>query len=667
MQTYKNFNNIINLLYSFLKLSFVILAFMLLARVYLFFSYGTNSIYSSTELLNAFWLGLRLDVSILAYISILPVLFSIFLWLLKRDSLKPFYYRFFRLYYILLTTLIISFTFIDLVYFSFFAEHSTIMIFGVFDDDTEALINTAFANYNVPLVTLAGSLFYLTIYSIIFKIIKQKDSITTNWDMQKQIVFFLLLVITVGILARGSLGLFPLAKYIPDVSADPFINKLPQTPTYALVYAYKQYKRSKSGKYDLIKDVGYKGKIDEAFKVYLETDRINTENLLQNIVRTTKGNISVKENPPHIVVVMVESFGMPLLSYQSEKFNIMGKIKKHFEEDILFTNFISSGNGTVSSLEALLLDIPSRPGATAFGQSKYLNTSFKNASARVYQDAGYETSFVYGGDLSWRNVGSFMSRQGFDSVKGKAQIVKSLNINAKKDAHDWGVYDEFSYKYVLQKLKNAKKPQFIFLLTTNNHPPYKTPENYKSNSLEFSKELKEHIKGDMGLAKKRFKDYAYAVDMAGDFLDKLKASPLGNKTVVALTADNNTVEGIMRYEDYYTQTKKIPFYLYLPKYLNNVSFDTELASSHKDIFPTLYNLTLDNSEYMAIGTDLKDKSRLRCGFNKAGVIVTNSGGFQDSKAKTKEEKRCLKHYKSSLAVTEYMVQSNKNNLMKENF
>ena len=102
MHTYKNrnFNNIINLLYSFLKLSFVVLAFMLLARVYLFMSYGTNSIYSSSELLNAFWLGFRLDVSIIAYISILPVLFNIFIWLFKKDSLKPFYHHFFRLYYI---------------------------------------------------------------------------------------------------------------------------------------------------------------------------------------------------------------------------------------------------------------------------------------------------------------------------------------------------------------------------------------------------------------------------------------------------------------------------------------------------------------------------------------------------------------------------------------
>jgi phosphoglycerol transferase MdoB-like AlkP superfamily enzyme len=389
-------------------------------------------------------------------------------------------------------------------------------------------------------------------------------------------------------------------------------------------------------------------------------------NLLNNIKYKTKQSDLLEKKPPHVVVVMVESFGLPLLSYQSESFNIMGKIKKHFDEDIVFTNFISSGNGTISSLEALLLNIPSRPESTPFSQSNYLNTSFKNASAKVYQDAGYETSFVYGGDLSWRSVGSFMLRQGFDTVTGKSKIVRSLNLDRDKDAHDWGVYDQFSYKYVLEKLKNAKKPQFIFLLTTNNHPPFKTPKSYKSNSLIFSDKLKKHLTGDLKLAKRRFKDYAYAVDMAGDFLDKLKSSPLAKNTVVAITADNNTVEGIMRYDDYYTQTKRIPFYLYLPEYLKGDTFDITLASSHKDIFPTLYNLTLSGVDYYAIGSDLAKRDRLRCGFNKAEVIVTKDGGFKISKDTPKKFLECKKYYKSSLVVTEYMIKSNKNNKKAKN-
>jgi phosphoglycerol transferase MdoB-like AlkP superfamily enzyme len=197
-------------------------------------------------------------------------------------------------------------------------------------------------------------------------------------------------------------------------------------------------------------------------------------------------------------------------------------------------------------------------------------------------------------------------------------------------------------------------------LTTNNHPPYTIPKEYKSNSLVFSDDLKKHLTGSMDLAKKRFHDYAYALDTLGEFLDNVKTTDLKNNTVVAVTADNNTVEGIMKYDDYYNTTKLIPFYLYLPKYLMpKTPIDVTLASSHKDIFPTLYNLTLSDANYTAIGTNLLDKKHIHCGFNDAGVIMSKDGAFKLGKAKTAAQKECQQYYKASLAVTEYLIKSNK--------
>jgi phosphoglycerol transferase MdoB-like AlkP superfamily enzyme len=253
-----------------------------------------------------------------------------------------------------------------------------------------------------------------------------------------------------------------------------------------------------------------------------------------------------------------------------------------------------------------------------------------------------------------------MLKQGFESVEGKTAIAKALKKDEAKISHDWGVFDEYLYSYIEQKLKNAKKPQFIFVLTTNNHPPYKIPKDYKSNSLVISKKLKEHITGDIELAKLRFRDYAYAVDMAGKFLDDIKGSSLAKNTLIAITADNNTVEGIMKYDDYYTQTKKIPFYIYMPEYLKpDEEIDMGIASSHKDIFPTLYNLTLSDREFSAIGTNLLDKTKFHCGFNDDGILMTSDGGFKVGKSSSKVQKECERYYKATLAVTEYLIKSQK--------
>ncbi len=633
---------------------------MSLSRLYLFLNYGSMSNYSFFELLRALWLGIRLDASVLAYINVLGILLIFFIWLLRLKSLQNYLYAFFRAYFIFFLTILALLTFIDLTYFSFFGEHSTLMIFGVFDDDTEALIRTAFGNYNVPLVALLGLVFFAFLYFVIFKIFIPRERFEFSFNWFKQLGFFLLIVVVVALLGRGSVGLFPLAYAIPDVSPDPLINRLPQTSGYAILNSYEQYSKSKSGNYDLIKKVGYRGKMPEAFEVFKQTKDIDRDNLLNNLIQKTSKNEDLKNTKPHVVVVMVESFGMPLLDYQSDSFNIMGRIKKHFEEDTLFTNFISSSNGTVVSLEPLLLNITARPKSTSFAQSSYLNSSFRHASAKVYKDAGYETNFIYGGDLSWRNVGSFMSRQGFNHTWGKGAIAKSLDKNIDSISHDWGVFDEYLYEYVYKKLRDATSPQFIFILTTNNHPPYTIPSHYRSNSLEISQDLKEHITGDLELVKRRFKDYAYAVDSLGGFLDEIKGSSLAKNSVIAITADNNTVEGVMRYDDYYTQTKRVPFYIYIPDALKpKEPIDTTLASSHKDIFPTLYNLTLYDKTYTSVGTNLLDKNTLHCGFNDAGVIMAKDGGFKDGKAESQSQKECQEYYKASLAVTEYLIKSHK--------
>lgn len=660
MQKNQHFNFLINLLYSIMKLSLVVLFLMTLSRLYLFLSYGENSNYSYFELFDAFFLGFRLDASMVAYINALGVLLIFIIWLLRARFTQNYLYAFYRFYFIVFLTFLAFLTFSDLTYFSFFGEHSTLMIFGVFDDDTSALINTAFENYNVLLVGLSIIGFFAFLYFTIFKILKVHNKFEFNLSWLKQLSVFLFIIVGVALLGRGSVGIFPLAYSISDVSQDPLINKLPQTPSFAIFDSINQYNRSKSGNYDLIKTSGYSGKMPEAFEVFKQTKEIDRDKLLNNLVQKTSKNEKLKARLPHVVVVMVESFGMPLLEYQSDSFDIMGKLKKHFDEDILFTSFISSSNGTIVSLEPLLLNITARPNSTSFAQSSYLNTHFRQASAKVYADAGYETSFVYGGDLFWRNVGSFMSRQGFKHTWGKGAIAKSLDENLNSISHDWGVFDEYLYSYIYKMLENATTPQFIFVLTTNNHPPYTIPSHYKSNSLEVSKDLKEHISGDIDLVKRRFKDYAYALDSAGEFLDKIKSSSLAQNSVVAITADNNTVEGVMKYDNYYTQTKKVPFYIYLPDALKpQAAIDTTLASSHKDIFPTLYNLTLYDKEFTAVGTNLLDKNILHCGFNDAGVIMAKDGGFKDTKALSDEQKKCQEYYKSSLAVTEYLIKSHK--------
>ena len=627
--------------------------FMCLVRFYLFIR-NYNTSFSTEEVINAFLLGLRLDLSVLGYVFTPILFYLIFLSFTKSLIFIKVSFSIVKFYLILILIIVSVVLFSDIAFFSYFYEHINIMIFGIINDDTKALIEIAKQNYDVTLISILLVFFFCLLIFIVNKILSFKEINVRKVSFTYKFIFFIGLIMMTFLVIRGSIGTFPLYKYIPDILENKFINSLPQNGIFALKSAIKDYKSSKEGTYNLIKENGYEGKIDQAIELFLNKKNIDRSDLIKNLYKITPKNEIVEKNPPHVVVIMVESFGLPILKYQSIDFNIMGALEKHFSDDLYFKNFISTGNGTISSLEALLLNIPSRPKSTPLSQSKYRYSEFQSAAAKVYQDKGYETSFVYGGNLSWRNVGSFYSYQGFDNIYGQSSISKELNLEGDDVNHEWGIFDEYSYSFVLEKLQDAKKPQFIFLLTTNNHPPFNTPKKYQSKSLKLSKEIKKSFHEGDKILLKRLKDYAYALDQAGEFMNKIKKTDLQEKTIVGITADNNTIEGMMNYDDYYNESKKIPFYLYMPNYLKKEYNDT-ISGSHKDIFPTIYNISLSEAPYISLGTDLYDSSILHCGFNKAGVIMTKEGGFNLKNVKTLSQKECSEYYKATLSISEYLI------------
>ncbi|WP_417334080.1 LTA synthase family protein [Halarcobacter sp.] len=647
----------------FRKLIFAHILFLIVMSVFravFFFYYSPlNSLDGFyLDILNAFILGFRIDLTVIGYIQAIPTILLIVLYYIKKEVLLNYFEKF-LVYYLFICFFIVSLLLCaDFGFYSYFKEHINILFFGLLDDDTKALMITFWQNYNVVLILAIFFAYLAFLFFSIKKIFSIKNKNYNSFFTLKISALIFIIIFVLNFLAvRGTLGMYPLGKMIPNVSTNEFINKISHNGFRAYTNALSARKKYLARKYDLLKATGYKGNIEKAFEVYKGTSDINKEDLLKNITYQTKKNDDKEYN---VVVIMVESFGMPILKYQSEKFDILGELKKHFDEDILLTNMISAGDGTISSLQALLLNIPHRPNSFAFSQSIYKQTSFTYSPAFLYKDQGYETSFIYGGDLTWRSLGQFVKHQGYDNLEGKINIFNHLeNINKEKDEyfHPWGIFDEYLYSHILKKLENSDKKQFIVALSTNNHPPYNIPNDYKSKSLIYNDEIKNHITGDFELAQQRFKSYAYAVDQVGVFLDKFKKSKFKDNTIVVVTADNNTIDGIMKYDDnQLLNSKNIPLYFYLPQELKTkLDIDTSVTGSHKDIFPTLYNLTLKEQEYLSIGKNLFDSSHEHYGFN-GSMVVTNKEKIEKLKSiEEQTDSKVLNYYKANLAITQYLI------------
>jgi phosphoglycerol transferase MdoB-like AlkP superfamily enzyme len=365
----------------------------------------------------------------------------------------------------------------------------------------------------------------------------------------------------------------------------------------------------------------------------------------------------------------MESFATHLATYNSPDFDMLGDLKKHIDADHVFWRFISSDIGTIGSLESFLMNTPKRPESKYVTQSKYAFNSYASGMAVPYKNAGYETIFIYGGNVGWRNINAFIPLQGFDQCLGEGSMDPGYGRN------EWGVYDEHLFDFTLKKLaENPDKPKFIFVVTTSNHPPYTLPASYKPRPIHMPPEVRKLIAADTDLVDKRLVAYQYANQKFSEFLSALKSGPFGGKTVVAASGDHSF--HLFDYgSDQLLNTLGVPFYLYIPKALEPKKIDVNTPGSHADIVPTLYNLTLSNQPYLAIGRDMLVGAD-HIGYNTTGFIFSDKAAAKyDYKTglteyfgwdpannrrliavpKNAEHERIIAYYKAALAVTDYLV------------
>lgn len=676
MDQSKPFNQKVGMVKAMLLADAVFLGVMSLFRVVFFFRFADFSQLEGYwgDVAHAFILGVRFDLTVIGYIQTLATLILLIFYRVNNARFVNLLQRFFILYFFILFTISSLLLATDFGFYSYFQDHTNILIFGILDDDTAALWNTLLKNYNVPLILSLFALYEGSMLFLLIRLFGRSTEGKLRLLRPGRIAVITLFLVSNILAARGSLNMYPLGIMDTAISESMFVNKLSINGVHTFYRALELRGVNKRGQYDLIKLMGYKGRIEEAFKVHRQTDKIDKNDLINNITYHLDKNETIEQVRPHVVVIMMESFGSFLTRFQSEEFNVLGALEKHFNADILFKNFTSTDNGTIGSLESLLVDLPFRPGSDHFAENKYLRTSFRSSPAFLYKAKGYTTSFMYGGNVGWRDIDKFFAKQGFDHIYGDHDIAEIVPDKSKKYEDDWGVFDEYLFDFIEAKLRNATTPQFIMVMTTTNHPPYVIQEDYKPMPLVIPQALESRLTGDRELVKARFKAYQYANDKAGVLLDHIKNTPLREKTVVAITGDHNFGNMINFSTEEYLQFRGVPFYIYLPKKLRPKQYDNSVFGSHKDIMPTLYPFTLSDADYIAIGQNMFDTSKPHYAFNASGLVASKEGAvlglgpvshylWKEGKlvptAKVPQTENALEYFRATQSVTEYFVESHR--------
>ncbi len=611
-----------------IRLFGLILCIFFVSRLILLLRFGNFSEFQTikSDVLDSFLMGARFDTLIIGF-GLLPII--LINWLSGINNIKiQKNIQYFSVFYGVLAVFVFTLgLMIDGQFYTYFQTHLNIIIVGLWEDDTKNILRSVWSDH--PIIILST----IWLFSIIggFFIIKKVflsdkkylflEKKTNN--LWKKIAFFLVFHLFYFIGLRGSVGEFTLRVDHSTISENAFLNYLTTNGFFSLKEALEEGATpifTKQAQEKIWKNYGFNSK-QEAEKAFFGDSLANkftsnATNNLENLYQTTPQNDFLAQNPPNVIFVMMESMGKHYFDLNSPTLNTLGELEKHLPDLFVFENFTSNQNYTIPSLTELMINIPIHN----ITQTSHRFKPFDASVALPFVKAGYETGYFTSGEVGWQYLHQFLPAQNFQRLVGNATLKKQ---NKDIQSSDWGVFDEHLFDFTFQELqknqqKKEKKPQFYFLLTTTNHTPFAQPSNYKKLPINFSDSLKQNFMCDLSLAEGSFSSYQYASDCLGKFLTKIKSSNLAQNTIIVAVGDHNNLIVFPYKNEDLMRKRSVAMMMYVPeKYQQKIKDTTNNSNknftkrfgSHKDIFPTIFNLSLSKAKFMSIGNNLFDTTK----------------------------------------------------------
>lgn len=556
----------------------------------------------------------RFDLQAISYIAAPMTLATLFVPYLSRNNCIGKFTKVMRHYFTVMLTLLLMLVTAETFYYDNFNSRYNVVFFDFFDEGPWGLMQTMWQDYPCLKILLCMAL-AAAILSLVGKSIAKIRIKPRIW-MQMRITWLLPLLIA-GItfaMIRGSVTKYTLQVEHFVVSTDETMNQSVPNALYLLKKAWKERKNSYRlmSVEELLKEGGYSN-LEELLQTAGYTEIPNadsTEEILDKLLFATIDS-SLTEQRPNILLILNESWSSYLNSMdKGDSLDILSSLRPHIKSDILLNNIQSVRNGTIYSLETVTMAMP----YLHFFNSRYRFTPFPTSIAYPFKQNGYSTAFVTGMDPTWENVLEGLTHQHFDTIIGKQELLHEVEGSSTSVI---GVYDEYLYTYLLDRMKrNSHRPQFILALTTTNHPPFTFPEGMQLPPLTKQWYQSPMLTGNEDVLAKYGKGIQYANQSLGNFLDKFKKSPLAENTIIAVTGDHN-VRTILDYSEGRVDGKHrhaVPLYIYLPENLRPDSSDiarfANRYGSHFDLLPTLAPLALKSgTSYLNIGQNLFDGER----------------------------------------------------------
>jgi len=166
---------------------------------------------------------------------------------------------------------------------------------------------------------------------------------------------------------------------------------------------------------------------------------------------------------PNIVFLILEGF----TSYALPNFggdNFAPFLDSLSRNGVAFTKCYAAAYASDQGMPAILSAYPSTPKISITNQSS--KTKDLPCISRDLKPLGYESGFIFGGQLNYGNIKSYLYNAGFDVVIERSGFPESV-----PDGH-LGIQDMEMAPLVLEKIDKAKQPFSYAWFTISTHSPY---------------------------------------------------------------------------------------------------------------------------------------------------------------------------------------------------
>lgn len=466
----------------------VLLIFILQKPLFMLYNGSIEKGFGFADYMQVMIHGASLDAATAGYLTAFPFLLVLISIWFRKFPLKKILYG----YYILAAALISIIFVVDMALYTFWGFKLDASVFLYIDSPKEAL-----ASVSVGFILLRVLAILLLIALNSWVLLKITPSVLTA--TRKRIAGtagMLLLGGVLFVIIRG--GVTESTSNIGQVyfSNEPFLNHSAVNPDFSL-----------------LSSMGKSQDFASEFNFFDEEKRAA---LFDGLYPTTDGDSIIQvlnTKRPNILIILMEGFGGAFV----EPLGGLPDVTPHFnrlsKEGIFFTNCYANSfrtdRGTVCTFSGYL-GLPTASVMKIPAKSRTLP-----AIAEGLSKAGYKTDFLYGGDINFTNMKSYLLSTGYQRLIANTDF--SL---AEQTSNAWGVNDDITFEYLYNQLRNRKEegPWHTAFLTLSSHEPFEVPYHRLEDKIPNA--------------------FAYTDECLGKFIDRLKQTPAWKDLLVICLPDH---------------------------------------------------------------------------------------------------------------------------------